>query len=78
MEGIKHANLIEVGAVDIEVWGIENSKLVVHVKHKCATWLSWLLTQTVYLDPMGEDAILMILCMNLSSTNTNADQCSNS
>ena len=33
MEGIKYVNLIEIGAVVIEIQGVENGELAVHVNN---------------------------------------------
>ena len=46
MAGIKYVNLIEIGAVVIEIQGVEYGELAVPVNNTlvCVTWLSWPLT----------------------------------
>ena len=40
MEGIKYVNLIEIGPVVIEVWGVENSDLAVPVNNTLVYFLA--------------------------------------
>ena len=41
MEGIKYMNLIEIVAVGIEIWGVENGDLVVPDHHRVSWYFSW-------------------------------------
>ena len=46
MEGIKYVNLIEIGLVVIEIWGIENSKLPVPVNNTLVCYTAFLAADT--------------------------------
>ena len=42
MEGIKYVNLIEIGPVVIEIWGVENGDLAVPVNNTLVCRMSFL------------------------------------
>ena len=46
MEGIKGVNLLEIGAVVIEMWGVENSKLAVLVNNTLVSHMAFLVADT--------------------------------
>ena len=46
MEGIKYVNLIKIGPVVIEIWGVENGKLAVPVNSTLVHHTAFLATDT--------------------------------
>ena len=46
MEGIKQVNVIEIGPVIIEIWGAENSELVVPVNNTLVHHMAFLAADT--------------------------------
>ena len=46
MEGIKYVNLIEIGSVVIEIWGVENGESVVPVNNTLVHYMAFLAADT--------------------------------
>ena len=46
MEGIKYVNLIEIGSMVVEIWGVENGELAVPVNNTLVRHMAFLAADT--------------------------------
>ena len=70
MEGKKYVNLIEIGSVVIEIWGVENGELAIPVNNTLVYHTAFLAadTQPCVLIPMARDISGYIpVAMDISS-----------